>query len=109
MAVCVPVVMSRESLLSDIRTVWMRDMSCGDWLQVGASLDSGGDLETSILISLFTDREANLDDVILDGTNDPRGWVGDVDQAYKIGSRIWLLARSKQTQETLRLANDYIA
>lgn len=95
--------------MSDTRTIWMRDMARGDWAHDNASLASGDDLDTAILISLFSDREASSDDVIPDGTGDPRGWVGDVDQDYKIGSRLWLLERAKQTQETLRLANDYIA
>lgn len=95
--------------MSDTRTIWMRDMARGDWSHDNANLASGGDLETAILISLFSDREASSDDVISDGTGDPRGWIGDVDQDYKIGSRLWLLERAKQTQETLRLANDYIA
>ena len=95
--------------MSDTRTIWLRDMARGDWAHDNASLASGSDLETAILISLFSDREASSDDVIPDGTDDPRGWVGDADQEYQIGSRLWLLERAKQTQETLRLANDYIA
>lgn len=95
--------------MSDTRTIWLRDMARGDWAHDNASLASGSDLETAILISLFSDRQASSDDVIPDGTDDPRGWVGDVDQDYQIGSRLWLLERAKQTQETLRLANDYIA
>ena len=95
--------------MSDTRTIWMRDMARGDWSHDNASLASGDDLETAILISLFSDREASSDDIIPDGTGDPRGWIGDVDQDYKIGSRLWLLERAKQTQETLRLASDYIA
>lgn len=95
--------------MSDTTTVWTRELGRGDWVMHGAGLASGDDLQTAILISIFSDREADLDDVIPDGTGDPRGWIGDVDQQYKIGSRIWLLERAKQTQETLRLANDYIA
>jgi phage gp46-like protein len=95
--------------MSDITTVWTRNLSRGDWNLIGSALQSGNDLETAILISLFTDREANPDDVIPDGTNDPRGWIGDEGQDYKIGSRLWLLDRAKQTQETLSRANDYIA
>jgi phage gp46-like protein len=95
--------------MSDTSTIWVRDLGRGDWHLTGANLQSGNDLETAILISLFSDREANPDDVIPDGTGDPRGWIGDIGQPYKIGSRIWLLARAKQTQETLRRANDYIA
>lgn len=95
--------------MSDTSTIWVRDLGRGDWSLNGADLQSGNDLETAMLISLFSDREANPDDVILDGTGDPRGWIGDADQPYKIGSRIWLLARAKQTAQTLRLASDYIA
>lgn len=95
--------------MSDTATVWIRDLGRGDWVLSGANLQSGNYLETAILISLFSDREANPDDIIPDGTNDPRGWIGDADQPYKIGSRIWLLTRAKQTQETLSRANDYIA
>jgi phage gp46-like protein len=67
----------------------------GDWTVVGGNLQSGSDLETSVLISLFTDRIANADDVIPDGTTDPRGWIGDLGQSVLIGSRLWLLGRSK--------------
>jgi phage gp46-like protein len=75
----------------------------------GGQLANGNDLQTAILISLFTDREASPDDVIPDGTNDRRGWIGDEGEEYKIGSRIWLLSRAKQTTETLNRAFDYIA
>ncbi|ESQ78447.1 phage GP46 family protein [Asticcacaulis sp. YBE204] len=67
-------------------------------------------LYTAVLISLFTDRRANPDDVIPDGTNDPRGWWGDAFATVendRIGSRLWLLKRSKITAEVLRKAKDY--
>lgn len=95
--------------MSDIATVWHRDLGQGDWVLDGADLLSGNDLATAILISLFTDCEALPDDVIPDGTNDRRGWIGDEGEPYKIGSRIWLLSRAKQTTETLNRAFDYIA
>jgi len=75
----------------------------------GGYLQNGNDLESAILISLFSDRQALSDDVIPDGSGDPRGWVGDLDSDYPIGSRLWLLSRSKQNAETLQHANDYIA
>lgn len=73
----------------------------------GPVLTTGNDLETAIIISLFSDRMAQPDDVIPDGTNDPRGWWAD--DEVPIGSRLWLLRRSKQTKETLQKAYDYIA
>ena len=60
----------------------------------GVAGESG--LRTAVIISLFTDRRANDDDVIPDGSNDRRGWWANPD----IGSRLWLLSREKETQET---------
>lgn len=94
--------------MSDISTIWNVDESVGDWEQEGAMLQSGDDLVTAIYISLFTDRTARADDEIPDGTENRRGWWGDVDQKYPLGSRLWLLARAKQTNETLLKARDYI-
>jgi phage gp46-like protein len=95
--------------MSDTLTTWVPALGRGDWLLSGAQLAAGGDLQTAILISLFSDRAANPNDVIPDGSGDPRGWVGDLDQDYPIGSRLWLLSRAKQTGETLARAQDYIA
>jgi phage gp46-like protein len=94
--------------MSDISIAWSPALGRGDWVQLGTQLQSGNDLANAVMISLFTDRVANSDDVIPDGTNDPRGWWGD-DAALPIGSRLWLLSRAKQTTETLARAQDYIA
>lgn len=91
----------------DIRTVWSTAAGHGDYLLAGPSLADGSDLQTAVFISLFTDRQASADDAIPDGTTDRRGWWAD-DSEHPIGSRIWLLDRSKQTQQTLRAAHDYI-
>ncbi len=91
--------------MTDITTHW--SATRGDWYMAGAQLANGNDLVTAVLISLFTDREALPDDPLLDGTNDPRGWWGD-EGPYLIGSRLWLIERSKRTQETLALAQSYI-
>ncbi|MDE1715754.1 phage GP46 family protein [Chromobacterium amazonense] len=91
----------------DISTVWVAGTH-GDWAQVGPGLLSGNDIQSAVLLSVFTDREAGPDDVIPDGSGDPRGWCLD-DPARPIGSRLWLLARAKQTRETANRARDYIA
>lgn len=95
--------------MSDITTIWVPKLSHGDWVLAGADLESGGDLVTAVLISIFTDRVANTDDDIPDGSGDPRGWWGDAGERYPVGSRLWLLGRSKQLPETAALAKDYIA
>ncbi|WP_310630830.1 phage GP46 family protein [Paraburkholderia sp.] len=94
--------------MSDISVIWDVDNSRGDWLFVAPALVTGDDLQSAVLVSLFTDRLANDDDSIPDGTGDPRGWWGDIGEDKPIGSRLWLLDRSKQTQEVLNLARDYI-
>ena len=85
--------------MSDINTIWSSAGTSGDWTLTsnGADLDSGNDIVTAVIISLFTDGLANTDDKVTDGTNDPRGWVGDLGQDISIGSRLWLLDRSKLT------------
>lgn len=91
--------------MPDISTVWDTANFRGDWQQVGAALLSGTDLETSVLISLFTDCQAQPGDVLPDASGNLRGWWADSD----MGSRIWLLARAKQTDDTAGRAYDYIA
>ncbi|WP_235210433.1 phage GP46 family protein [Caballeronia sordidicola] len=40
-----------------------------------------------MLNSLFTDRQARADDVIPDGSDDPRGWWRDTDPLHPIPMR----------------------
>lgn len=76
------------------------------------SIDSSGklkvdkDLYTSLIISILTDRRSFKDDSIPNS----RGWSGDAikrDDEENVGSRIWLLGRRKQTEETLRELETY--
>lgn len=66
-------------------------------------------MRTAVLISLFTDRQAEPDDVIPDGTDNRRGWWADAyaEGRDKIGSRLWLLSREKKTTRTLERAEEY--
>lgn len=68
--------------------------------------DSG--LETAVLISMFSDRRADLEDALPDNTKDLRGWWADATQSDKIGSRLWLLSRSKIENDTNIDAEIYI-
>jgi phage gp46-like protein len=93
--------------MADATISWDTANNRGDWSMSGPILTAGNDLETAIIISLFSDRMAQPDDVIPDGSNDPRGWWAD--DTVPIGSRLWLLRRAKQTKDTLQKAYDYIA
>lgn len=86
----------------------------------------GGDLvldrtpATAMLVSLGTDRRAEADDDLPDGSteasialsgrfNPRRGWAGDALDAEgrRIGGRLWLLDRAKRTEETRQRAVTY--
>lgn len=67
-------------------------------------------LDTAVMISLFTRRQALPDDALPDPTGHREGWWGDSYPQFdedKIGSRLWLLSRSKTTQSVLNLAKVY--
>ena len=82
-------------------------LACLDYslfdLQLNTALDLATDasLDTAILISLFTDR--------YDPDTGQGGWWGDShpDNPQLLGSRLWLLSKSKVTTQTLRTAEDY--
>lgn len=91
--------------MSDISSFWDVERLAADWREGRGDLVSGNDLQTAIIISLFTDRVARDDDDI-DG-DDRRGWWGDADEENYIGSRLWLLRRQKLTQAVAQKAEDY--
>lgn len=93
--------------MSDIKTVWVATTGRGDWTISDGALASSDDLGTAVLISLFSDRQANADDVIPDGSMDRRGWWGDLDQDKPLGSRLWLLSRSILSDDVAKLAVIY--
>lgn len=95
--------------MTDIATTWIVQSGMGDWSIADGQLASGDDLATAVLISLFTDGRANDDDVPPDGSDDRRGWWGDLDQDVPIGSRLWLLDRSRLTNDVANEAKAYIA
>lgn len=129
----------------DLALLWDNATMRADLGLALPDLETDDGLDTAVVISLFTDREANEDDTLpddaigLDGTlvrrgsGDRRGWWGDwfapsvlddlrasgqlATQAPpgtlsppldRIGSRLWLLSREKQTQEVLARARTYI-
>ncbi|ORJ23965.1 phage GP46 family protein (plasmid) [Rouxiella badensis] len=91
--------------MTDITTVWDPDQGVGDWVIGSGDLLSGLDLQTAIYISLFSDRKARDDDNY-DGT-DRKGWWGDTDSDYEIGSRLWLLRRQKLSVNVAQQAVTY--
>jgi phage gp46-like protein len=94
--------------MSDISLTWQT--FAADFTIAANDLQTDAGLESAVLISLFTDRRATLNDVIPDGTDDRRGWWGDSFPAVAadlIGSRLWLLHREKELQTVLNRAQEY--
>jgi len=90
--------------------IWDVDAMGGDVEIVDGGLVDDDTLRTAILISLFTDRRAGPDDMLPDDSGDRRGWVGDAlatTEGDRIGSRLWLLKRRKQVEQTRRDGEDY--
>lgn len=66
---------------------------------------SADELTRAVIISLFTWRRANPDDVI---EGQKMGWWGDATVSNdRIGSRLWLLAREKVLPSTINRAREY--
>ncbi|MFM8333100.1 MAG: phage GP46 family protein, partial [Candidatus Methylumidiphilus sp.] len=62
-------------------------------------------------VSIFTERRALADDVLPAAGGDRRGWWGDAYadiDADRIGSRLWLLERSRDLPNVLLLAEQYL-
>lgn len=99
--------------MADIRVVWDPERMLGDWLVAGRMLDASRELVTAVAVALFTHRTAEDDDPLPHFASDRRGWWGDHDAGelyagWPIGSRLWLLSREKQTDETRARAEEYI-
>jgi phage gp46-like protein len=103
--------------MGDIRIVWDNVTGSGDFRMDGAGLETGFELETAVLISLFTDAQADPGDIVFDA--DPRGWWADTYSALedptltqvngdRIGSKLWQVFAMPRNQNTLNWMRDQI-
>ena len=95
------------NLAGDILVQWDNINAQGDWALAAGDVQTGQDLETACLVSLFTDKLATPDFVPTDGTSDRRGWWADPYNDQPLGSNLWQLERAKKTRDTLALARRY--
>ena len=91
----------------DIRVLWDNGQGIGDWELADGDLQTGQDMETACLVSLFSDRLATPDHTPSDGSGDRRGWWADTYEDNPIGSNIWQLERAKKTRDTLGQARSF--
>lgn len=97
--------------LADLALVWDQALGSADLAMIDSDLASDAGMETAVLLSLFTDRRAEPDDVPPSGDpTDRRGWWADqfADvEGDRIGSRRWLLDRAKFTNDTAIALKEY--
>lgn len=86
---------------------WNNETGRGDIEITSAGLRQDDGLSTLVLQILFTDARADPSDVLPDGTNDRRGWIGDTFADEPWGSKLWLLDRSKLTTDVRNKAVTY--
>jgi phage gp46-like protein len=102
--------------MGDIRIIWDPATGTGDFAMDGADLATGHELETAVLISLFTEAEADPGDIVPD-TIDRRGWWADTYAALedptlptigndRIGSKLWQVFVRPRNQDTLNWLRD---
>jgi len=91
----------------DVRLSWQPPNARADLTMLGPVLETGHDLETAILISLFSDQTADPDDVLPpDLSRDPRGWWADTYEGDRIGSKLWQVLGRVRNPDTLNFAGD---
>lgn len=98
--------------MADIRTVILDIENGSDIAIDGLLLQQDDGLDTAVILSLFTDRRAENDDVIPGGTDNKRGtWIDTFAEfeGDKFGSRLWLLERAKLVPETVNRVREYCA
>jgi len=105
----------------DIRLVWNAATGTADFAMASTGdLETGFDLETAVLLSLFSDAQADPGDIVPD-TADPRGVWFDTYSALedpalpviandRFGSKLWQAFARIRNQDTLNwAANEVIS
>ena len=97
--------------MSDIRLT-NRDNNEGDILILEdshgfADIETDDGLETVVYISLFTNARAANEDILPNQNGSRGGWWGDALENFSLGSKLWLLSRSKTSPEVTKKARFY--
>lgn len=96
--------------MGDLALRWEPGAGGADLAVESDDLATDDGLRTAIYLSLFLDARARADDPLPSDDGDRRGWWGDEFAEVaddRIGSRLWLLNRSKITESLARRSEDY--
>ena len=96
--------------MADLALAWDGAELVADLSVQGNDLVQEDSLRTAVLLSLYLDRQAEASDLLPPGETDRRGWWADgapVVPGDLVGSRLWLLAREKQSPAVRARAERY--
>ena len=95
--------------MTDVAISWDGDICEGDLSIEGFDLARETGLKSAVLISVFTDARASVDE-LPDGDTDRRGWWGDLveNDSDETGSLLWVLEREKETPEVAAKAELFV-
>lgn len=100
---------STASAVGDVKLEWLSGEN--DAVIVDDDIGTDRGLRTAVLVSLFTDRRAEPDDVLPADDGNRRGWWADGFAAVDgdlLGSRLWLLERSTRAEGIEQRAEEMI-
>lgn len=93
----------------DARFIFDAQDGHADVAIVNRDLSRDDGLETAITVSLFSNKRAEEDDELPDADGTREGWFGDalLTNGDTIGSKLWLLSRSKFNDDLLNDAQQF--
>lgn len=90
--------------MTDIALAWNPADGVAEWQVANGLLVGGSDLETAVIVSLFSDGRLPADQSPPDGSTDRRGWWADTYREMPLGSLLWTLERRAISNRTALLA-----
>lgn len=97
--------------IGDIRLTYDVYEQYVDFILADRDVERDAGLETAMMITLLTDKQADIEDELPDESGYRGGWFGDaipVVADYKIGTKLWLLQRAKTISEIPARAKEYL-
>jgi len=92
--------------MSDIKLTWNIDVleAIAQFIVADNDVEMDAGIETLVIVSLFTDARANVDDVLPDPAGGRRGWWADSTSdktGDSVGSKLWLHERDKLNDQLI--------
>ena len=81
--------------MGDITLTWDAARGRADWSFSNGDLTTGNDLQSAVILSLFTDLELPEGQAVPDGSTDRRGWWANAYETRPYGSLLWTMFRTK--------------